>query len=316
MAPTATYRVITVANDTTPLVELVDDSADRSSLSPAVADVVGEVFDPAADSVTLSLTRASAAAIAGTETPAPDATQLPGLPEVAAALVKLGGYARLREAGSGDGAPASRTNGDTGGRLERTDAGSTHTLLASDFLQASAYRSLGDAPLPPDRKAALYRTLTAGSADLARVFGAAGSGPDGDGDDRDRVLTDGTHTSPATILAGTGCALGGLVAGATRETVDAMGAYGRSLVAATERVDQDGHLLCRLEAVLTDRPATGAVADGDGDEPVRTDRDDPTVPAAALERARAALEELPDTPGTRRLERATFVPLEGVLGRR
>lgn len=241
------------------------------TLSPVVTAAVEDALDSRTATLPVALADATAAAAAGDGRP-PSRGDPPGLRAVDAAVASLSGYAHLR-----------RNRGSAPDRECRAVA-----LLASDYLHASAHAALGSAAVPPERRRALYATLTAGSADLAASLFAASTG-----------RAEGSAVVVAT-LAETGCALGAAVGTASRETVEAMAAYGRSLATAAGR-GEGGTALDRIEAAVAgDRPARDPAA---GDEPAPAD--------GHVERARAALETLPEGEPRRRLERATRV-----IGRR
>ncbi|MCU4743783.1 hypothetical protein [Natronoglomus mannanivorans] len=149
--------------------------------------------------------------------------------------------------------------------------------------------------------------------------------------------------TPTAVLAGTGSALGAAVAGSSRETIEAMRTYGESLVAAIDAVsgtetesvlehgrgrdcgddleDETEHteaaddpLLEAVERVLVGElgdVATGSsvesVLDSDGPR-ASVGFDTDTDITTHLERARSALEALPETAPRARLEAATLVP--------
>ncbi|WP_276255642.1 hypothetical protein [Halomontanus rarus] len=133
-------------------------------------------------------------------------------------------------------------------------------------------------------------------------------------------------STPTAVLAGTGSALGAAVVGSSRETLEAMRTYGESLVAAIDAVsessDADGagvgdhdHVttLETVEQVLlgrrTEPNATAPSADSPSHPASVPDSSDsePTAVEAHLERARSALDRLPETAPRERLEAATLV---------
>ncbi|GAB3023238.1 polyprenyl synthetase family protein [Natronobiforma cellulositropha] len=238
------------------------------TLSPAVERCVADAVDPDTPTLSLSLalTRLSADVAPGR------ALSLETLLEVSVSVATLGGYLRLRRDILESGARTSARERDL-------------ALLASDHLHASAHSHLATLDLPPERHTDAYRELTAGSAALSRSFfetGDAGDGPE-------------TARHPTAILAGTGCALGCLVAGAPRDAVDAMRTYGESLLAALERLEWDEPEPARaLERALTD-----------GDASLEGPTPGGYSTTTHLERARHALGVLPDTDAALALERAT-----------
>lgn len=257
--------------------------ADPDALPPAVGAAVADALDSPTASVPVALVRATAAAVGDDAEDEP-----PGVPAVSAAVASLSGYAHLRRE-----------------LLESSTDDRNVTLLASDYLHATAHAALGACPLEPERRRRLYATLTAGSADLATALFAASTpenasaavgAPSRGAPAAPSSVSDGSEEPEAPVvaatLAETACALGAAVGTASRETVDAMAAYGRALVAAS---DPDPARLERIEAAVT------------GDAPPAVRPPEPGPDAERLERAREALETLPESEARRRLERATRV---------
>ncbi|WP_207591468.1 hypothetical protein [Halomontanus rarus] len=135
-------------------------------------------------------------------------------------------------------------------------------------------------------------------------------------------------STPTAVLAGTGSALGAAVVGSSRETLEAMRTYGESLVAAIDAVsesfdadgagvgDHDHDHVATLETVeqvllgrRTDPNAKPPSADSPSHPASVPDSSDsePTAVEAHLERARSALDRLPETAPRERLEAATLV---------
>lgn len=229
------------------------------SLSPAVETVVADALGSRTASLPEALARASAEA-------AGDGDEPPGIDAAAAAVASLSGYAHLR-----------RTLLSAPDRERRAVA-----LLASDYLLASAHAALGVAAVPPDRRRELYATLTDGSTELAAGLFAASTGEPTD------------EPTVAATLAETGCALGATVGATSRETVEAMADYGRSLATAAARAEGEA-AVARIEAAVA------------GDRPdIRRSREGGPI-GDRLERARVALEKLPEGEARERLERATRV---------
>lgn len=328
---------------TAELTARVTSPSNHASLSPAVRSVVTETLDPSASgppslAVPIALVRATAAAgdigdggSSQSDAP-PTAPTRATLLEVSASLAFLGGYARLRR----DVLDAART-----ANRDRDVA-----ILASDYLHAAAHATLAGVSIPTDRHVALYRALTAGSATLAASFlerkgtlestscsysySESNPYPNAHSNEEGRRHTL-ERPTPTAVLAGTGSALGAAVAGSSRETLEAMRTYGESLVAAVDVVsgettngdgadhdhDHGAPILETVERVLLghrtgpdatdpsvgspERPA--AVPDSRVPDPETT-----TAVDAHLERARSALERLPETTPRKRLEAATLVP--------
>lgn len=193
----------------------------------------------------------------------------PGTDAASTAVASLSGYAHLR-----------RTLLSAPDREGRAVA-----LLASDYLLASAHAALAAAAVPPDRHRELYATLTAGTTELAASLFTASMGHSEEDVDGEPPV--------AAILAETGCALGAAVGAASRETAEAMADYGRSLATAAGRAE--GEAAARIEATVA------------GDRPdIDREPDDGPIGSHA-ERARVALETLPEGETRERLERATRV---------
>ena len=196
------------------------------------------------------------------------------------------------------------------------------SILASDYLHASAHAALASAPVDTDRHVALYRTLTSSSTALATRFLSSGDGSDASADDGvDRGV------NPTAILMGTACALGSAGASGSREATEAMRIYGESLGSAISLLDTDGNpdeetatnsdstpLLEAVERVLTGVGDTDSSAQPDstilaGEPKLELGSAHHRV-QAHLEDARQSLSLLPENDARMRLEAATAVPLE------
>ncbi len=176
-------------------------------------------------------------------------------------------------------------------------------ILASDHLHASAHETLGGLSLPADQWLSCYRLLTEGSTSLAERLLAD---VDAAGPDAGRLSMGESGPSPRAVLAGTGSALGAAVSGASEEVIVAMRTYGESLTTAVEVVasstDEPFDRLCSVLAEGRPHEYASSL--------LATPRDGEAE--RHLETAREALSELPDSPASTRLERATNLFIAGV----
>lgn len=264
--------------------------------------------------------------------------------EVSTSLAFLGGYARLRRDVL-DAARATARDRDVAILASDYLHAAAHATLAEISISAdrhvALYRTLtaGSAALATSF---LERSGTLGSVSYS--YSDSNSNPNSGSpshasEKRERApVPERPASTPTAVLAGTGSALGAAVVGGSRETLEAMRTYGESLVAAVDAVDgvtpgerdrdhdhvpdrdsdpDDGSdrvtILETVERVLlgrrTDPDATARSIDSPSHPASVPDSSDsePTAVDAHLERARSALDRLPETAPRERLEAATLV---------
>jgi len=157
--------------------------------------------------------------------------------------------------------------------------GEATAILAGDGLLTLAFEALAGAKLPAERVVALAREL-ADATGPAGMIGGEWLDLDAEGKDLDEDDVQRIHTLKTARLIRSACRLGGISAGASREQLNALSGYGKSLGLAFQIADD--------------------VLDVEGDPArmgKRTKKDDargkPTYPAAiGVEKSKTIMHEL------------------------